>query len=120
MLFPAAAQAVEEAIARMEYELTHESLSAEREKQIREKKERAEKNDRPAAMRLAQVRRHGCCWPCRKCGLTGLVSGWSGCTAASTAQFKTTGCLCQHISCCLGGHSVLHLSLHHAGVCQDR
>jgi len=49
-------QAVEEAIARMEYELTHESLSAEREKMIREKKERAEKNDRPAAMRLAQVR----------------------------------------------------------------
>jgi hypothetical protein len=55
-LVPAAAQAVEEAIARMEYELTHESLSADREKQIREKKERAEKNDRPAAMRLAQVR----------------------------------------------------------------
>lgn len=52
---PTNLQAVEEAIARMEYELTHESLSADREKQIREKKERAEKNDRPAAMRLAQV-----------------------------------------------------------------
>lgn len=39
----------------MEYELTHESLSAEREKMIREKKERAEKHDKPAAMRLAQV-----------------------------------------------------------------
>jgi cell division protein FtsB len=50
-------QAVEESIARMEYELTHESMSAEREKMVREKKERAEKNDRPAAMRLAQV-----CW----------------------------------------------------------
>jgi hypothetical protein len=49
-------QAVEEAIARMEYELTHESLSADREKMVREKKERAEKHDRPAAMRLAQVR----------------------------------------------------------------
>lgn len=48
-------QAVEEAIASMEYQLTHESLSAEREKMIREKKERAEKHDRPAAMRLAQV-----------------------------------------------------------------
>jgi hypothetical protein len=47
---------VEEAIARMEYELTHESLSAEREKMLREKKERAEKHDRPAAMRMAQVR----------------------------------------------------------------
>lgn len=42
----------------MEYELTHESLSAEREKRLREQKERAEKNDRPAAQRLAQVRRH--------------------------------------------------------------
>lgn len=42
----------------MEYELTHESLSAEREKMIREKKERAEKHDRPAAQRLAQV----CVW----------------------------------------------------------
>jgi hypothetical protein len=49
-------QAVEEAIARMEYELTHESLSADREKMVREKKERAEKHDRPAAMHLAQVR----------------------------------------------------------------
>jgi len=52
---PSNLQAVEEAIARMEYELTHESLSAEREKMLREKKERAEKHDRPAAMRLAQV-----------------------------------------------------------------
>lgn len=52
---PANLQAVEEAIARMEYELTHESLSAEREKMVREKKERAEKHDRPAAQRLAQV-----------------------------------------------------------------
>jgi hypothetical protein len=49
-------QAVEEAIARMEYELTHESLSADREKMVRDKKERAEKHDRPAAMHLAQVR----------------------------------------------------------------
>lgn len=39
----------------MEYQLTHESLSAEREKMIRDKKERAEKHDRPAAMRLSQV-----------------------------------------------------------------
>ena len=39
----------------MEYELTHESLSADREKKVREMKERAEKQDRPAAMRLAQV-----------------------------------------------------------------
>jgi hypothetical protein len=46
---------VEESIAKMEYELTHESLSAEREKMLREKKERAEKHDRPAAMRMAQV-----------------------------------------------------------------
>jgi uncharacterized coiled-coil DUF342 family protein len=52
---PTNLQAVEEAIARMEYELTHESLSTDREKQIREKKERAEKHDRPAAMRMAQV-----------------------------------------------------------------
>lgn len=39
----------------MEYELTHESMSAEREKALREKKERAEKNDRPAATRLAAL-----------------------------------------------------------------
>jgi hypothetical protein len=52
---PSNLQAVEEAIARMEYELTHESLSADREKMVREKKERAEKHDRPAAMHLAQV-----------------------------------------------------------------
>lgn len=58
---------MEEAIARMEYELTHESLSAEREKMIREKKERAEKHDRPAAQRLAQV----CVWG-------GGGGNWSG------------------------------------------
>lgn len=60
-------QAVEEAIARMEYELTHESLSAEREKMIREKKERAEKHDRPAAQRLAQV----CVCVCDRSGPAG-------------------------------------------------
>jgi hypothetical protein len=75
-------QAVEEAIARMEYELTHESMSAEREKMLREKKERAEKNDRPTAMRLAQV--------CVRVCVSVWEGGWSGVhVACRRAQLLT-------------------------------
>jgi hypothetical protein len=48
-------QAIDEQIAELEFKLTHESLSAAQEKAMREKKERMQRQDRPAVERLSQV-----------------------------------------------------------------
>lgn len=52
---PANLQAIEAQIQELEFKLTHESLSAAQEKNMRERKERMERVDRPAAQQLAQV-----------------------------------------------------------------
>jgi uncharacterized coiled-coil DUF342 family protein len=48
-------QAIESTLAELEFKLTHESLSAAQEKALREKKDRMERQDKPAVARLAQV-----------------------------------------------------------------
>lgn len=48
-------QAVDALIQELDFKLNHESLSPAQEKSTREHKERAERHDRPAAQRLAQV-----------------------------------------------------------------
>lgn len=48
-------QQLDEKIADLEFKLTHESLSPADEKRMREQKDRLEKNDRPSALRYAQL-----------------------------------------------------------------
>lgn len=52
---PANLAALDEHIAKLEFQLTHESLTAAQEKALREKKERIERQDRPAVARLAGI-----------------------------------------------------------------
>eukprot|EP00878_Enallax_costatus_P000507 GHUV01000601.1.p1 GENE.GHUV01000601.1~~GHUV01000601.1.p1 ORF type:complete len:598 (+),score=306.21 GHUV01000601.1:86-1879(+) len=52
---PSSLQAIDSLIQELEFKLNHESLSPALEKSTRERKERAERQDRPAAQRLAQV-----------------------------------------------------------------
>jgi uncharacterized coiled-coil DUF342 family protein len=55
LCFCCCCQAIESTLAELEFKLTHESLSATQEKALRERKDRMERQDKPAVARLAQV-----------------------------------------------------------------